>query len=165
MPSRIARYCPRRSAAIASGRGQHQRARRTMAALGFELACMCIQNCGVVLKNCASRSAVSAVTPRFTRTSSFKAHGRHPQCLGRRRPASSQAASRTPREESRQGRSPVPGGRSSDPVFLPFWVRSLTRSGVARERRLCDPCASRSERRKTSREQASDHERRRRTRE
>ena len=43
-----------------------------MGALRFELACMCIQNCGVVLKDCASRSAVSAVTPRFTRTSSLR---------------------------------------------------------------------------------------------
>src|SRR5713226_8336981 len=39
--------------------------RRTIAAFRSTLACMCIQNCGVVLKSCASRSAVSAVTPRL----------------------------------------------------------------------------------------------------
>src|SRR5580704_18644993 len=37
--------------------------RRTIAALRSKLACMCIQNCGVVLKSCARRSAVSADTP------------------------------------------------------------------------------------------------------
>ena len=44
--------------------------RRAMAAFRSKLACMCIQNCGVVLKNCARRSAVSAVTPRLPLTSS-----------------------------------------------------------------------------------------------
>ena len=34
-------------------------------------ACKCIQNCGVVLNRRARRSAVSAVTPRLPRTSSF----------------------------------------------------------------------------------------------
>ena len=46
--------------------------RRTIASFKSTLACMCIQNCGVVLKSRASRSAVSAVTPRLPRTSSFR---------------------------------------------------------------------------------------------
>jgi hypothetical protein len=45
--------------------------RRRMAAFSSKFACMCIQNCGVVLKSCAKRIAVSAVTPRLPRTSSL----------------------------------------------------------------------------------------------
>ena len=51
-----------------------------MAALGFELACMCIRNCGVVLKDCASRSAVSAVT-LASPARLIEAHGPTSQCL------------------------------------------------------------------------------------
>ena len=56
--------------------------RRTMAAFRSKFACMCIHSCGVVLKSCARRRAVSAVTPRLPRTSSFSAHRGHPERLG-----------------------------------------------------------------------------------
>ena len=54
--------------------------------------------CGVVLKSCASRSAVSAVTPRLLRTGSFRRTVDMPSVFAAR-PASFRAASGTPRRQ------------------------------------------------------------------
>ena len=51
--------------------GQFHRRRRSIAAFRSKFACMCIQNCGVVLNSPARRMAESAVTPRLHRTSSL----------------------------------------------------------------------------------------------
>ena len=103
MPWRLARHCPltparprRLSACAYALLATFSAGRRTIAAFRSKLACMCIQNCGVVLKSCASRSAVSAVTPRLPRTSSLRRTVDIPGSAPRR-PASSRAASETPR--------------------------------------------------------------------
>jgi hypothetical protein len=75
----VSAHRPRASSNMAYDRPASRNARlRAMAALRPKFACICIQNCGVVLKSCARRRAVSAVTPRLPLPiSSCDPHCRH----------------------------------------------------------------------------------------